>query len=213
MQGWSHFILDNAPIHTSRKLPMVVFIWFFMVRNKFSTGDRSGLQAGQSSTHTLCLWSHADMQKEAWHCLVEANRDLLGKDVDGSKCLSKIPIYASVVPSKICKSPIPWAPMHLHERCWPLHLLLISLDGPFHLWHGGTQCLDVPFFNKTNWNVGSPDYSTHFHSFSLLDHPRWSQENWCMAFFLRNSFKLHFLMQGWTVLSDSGLLLSSCGYI
>ena len=34
-------------------------ILLFMMCHTFSIGDRSGLQAGQSSTHTLCPLSHA----------------------------------------------------------------------------------------------------------------------------------------------------------
>ncbi len=95
----------------------------FKMRHTFSIGDRSGLQAGQSSTRTLFLRSQDfvmcaecgfalscwNMHGRPWkRCLLE-----------GSILCSKISMYFSalMVPSQKCK----------------LHL---PLDDPFLLWSG-----------------------------------------------------------------------------
>ena len=81
-----------------------------MLRHAFSVGDRSGLQAGQSSTRTLCLRSHAVVTRAEWGLALSCwNRHgVPGKScyLDGSICLSKIPTEASelIVPSHICRS-------------------------------------------------------------------------------------------------------------
>ena len=70
-------------------------ILLFMMRHTFSIGDRSGLQAGQSSTRTLCLRSHAVVTRAEWGLALSCwNRHgVPGKSrhLDGSICLSKIP--------------------------------------------------------------------------------------------------------------------------
>ncbi len=69
-----------------------------MMRQMFSIGERSGLQAGQFSTRTLLL--------RCWNT----------RCLEGSICCSKTFIYLSafIVPSKTCKLPIPYALMHPH---------------------------------------------------------------------------------------------------
>ncbi len=59
-------VLEFGPILAWYRFPaaeefVVVFDVFFrlMMRQMFSIGERSGLQAGQFSTRTLLLWSHA----------------------------------------------------------------------------------------------------------------------------------------------------------
>ncbi len=97
-----------------------------MMGQMFSIGERSGLQAGQFSTRTLLLRSHAviiaavcGLALSCWNT----------RRLEGSICCSKTFIYLSafIVPSKTCKLPIPYALMHPHtirdagfwtERWW-----------------------------------------------------------------------------------------------
>ncbi len=88
-------------------------IFCLMMRQMFSLGERSGLQAGQFRTRTLLLWSHAVLIAAAvcgfalscWNT----------RCLEGSICCSKTFIYLSafIVPSKTCKLPIPYALMQL----------------------------------------------------------------------------------------------------
>ncbi len=101
-----------------------------MMCQMFSIGERSGLQAGQFSTQTLLLRSHAivivcgfELSCGNTQCL-PWNRCGL----DGSICCSKTFIYLSafMVPSKTCKLPILYALMQPHSirdagfwtKCW-----------------------------------------------------------------------------------------------
>ncbi len=79
----------------------------------FSIGERSGLKAGQFSTLTLLIRSHAvviaavcDFALSRWKT----------RRLGGRICCSKTFIYLSafIVPSKTCKVPIPYALMHSH---------------------------------------------------------------------------------------------------
>ncbi len=71
-------------------------IFCLMMRQMFSIGERFGLQAGQFSTRTLLLQSHAVVL--VWR----------------GSCCSKTFIYLSafIAPSKMCKLPTPYAFMH-----------------------------------------------------------------------------------------------------
>ncbi len=114
------------------------------MRHTFSIGDRSGLQAGQSSTRTLFLRSQDfvmcaecgfalscwNMHGRPWkRCLLE-----------GSILCSKISMYFSalMVPSQKCKlpcqghwhNPIPWQTLAFGLVAGN------SLDDPFLLWSG-----------------------------------------------------------------------------
>ncbi len=107
----------------------------FKMRHTFSIGDRSGLQAGQSSTRTLFLRSQDfvmcaecgfalscwNMHGRPWkRCLLE-----------GSILCSKISMYFSalMVPSHKCKLPLPRAltQPHTSDRPWLLDLLLVTV--------------------------------------------------------------------------------------
>ncbi len=112
----------------------------FKMRHTFSIGDRSGLQAGQSSTRTLFLRSQDfvmcaecgfalscwNMHGRPWkRCLLE-----------GSILCSKISMYFSalMVPSHLCQghwhNPIPWQTLAFGLVAGN------SLDDPFLLWSG-----------------------------------------------------------------------------
>lgn len=81
-------------------------------------GDRSWLQAGQSSTFALCLWNHTVIACAKWGLAVcHSNNHRFFRRMchfHGSICHCTIQIYASAskVSSHICKSPIPWALMY-----------------------------------------------------------------------------------------------------
>ena len=70
-------------------------ILLFMMRHAFSIGDRFGLQTGQSSTHTLCLRSHAVETRAEWGLSLSCwNRHGVpgtSRHLDISIGLSKIP--------------------------------------------------------------------------------------------------------------------------
>ena len=67
-------------------------ILLFMMRHTFWIGDRSGLQAGQSSTRTLCLRSHAVVTRAEWGLALSCwtRHGVPGKSchLDSSTCLS-----------------------------------------------------------------------------------------------------------------------------
>ncbi len=128
----------------------------FKMRHTFSIGDRSGLQAGQSSTRTLFLRSQDfvmcaecgfalscwNMHGRPWkRCLLE-----------GSILCSKISMYFSalMVPSQKCKLPLPRALTQPHSSL--------------------VRSTRRPFLPKNTWNTDSSDHSTRFHC--VMVHPR-----------------------------------------
>ena len=92
----------------------------FIMGRPFSMGDRSGLQAGQSSTCTLLLWSHAVVTCAecglALSCWNKQGCPWRRRCLDSSICCSKTCMYLSafMVPSQMCKLPMPWALTHPH---------------------------------------------------------------------------------------------------
>ncbi len=78
----------------------------------FSIGEISGLQAGQFSTRTLLLRSHAVVAAVCGFALSCWNT----RRLEGSMCCSITFIYLSafIVPSKTCKLPMTYALMHPH---------------------------------------------------------------------------------------------------
>ncbi len=86
-----------------------------MMHQMFSIGERSGLQAGQFSTRTLLLRSHAVVIAAvcgfALSCWNTQGLPWNRHHLEGSICCSKTFIYLSafIVPSKICKLPILYA--------------------------------------------------------------------------------------------------------
>ncbi len=107
-------------------------IFSLIMCQMFSIGERSGLQAGQFSTQTLLLWSHAVVIAVvcgfALSCWNTQGLPWNGLHLEGSICCSKtfINLSAFIVPSKKCKLPIPYALMHPHTirdagfwtECW-----------------------------------------------------------------------------------------------
>ncbi len=108
-------------------------IFHLMMHQMFSIGERSGLQAGQISTLTLLLQSHAVLIAAvcgfALSCWNTQGLPWNRRRLEGTIYCSKTFIYISafIVPSKTCKLPIPHALMHPHtirdagfwtERWW-----------------------------------------------------------------------------------------------
>ncbi len=120
-------VLEFGPILAWYRFPaaeefVVVFDVFFVLimRQMFSIGERSGLQAGQFSTRTLLLRIHAVVIAAvcgfALSCWNTQGLPWNRRRLEGSICCSKTFIYLSafIVPSKTCKLPIPYALMHPH---------------------------------------------------------------------------------------------------
>ncbi len=91
-------------------------IFRLMMHQMFSIGERSGLKAGQLSTRTLLLRSHAVVIAAVCGLALSSwNTQGLPWNwchLEGSICCSKTFIYLSafIVPYKTCKIPIPYAP-------------------------------------------------------------------------------------------------------
>ncbi len=129
-----------------------------MKRQMFSIGERSGLQAGQFSTRTLLLLSHAVVIASVcgFALFFRSTRSL-----EGSICCSKTFIYLSafIVPSKTGKLPKPYALMHPHiirdAGFWTEHWWLTGRS-PSSLarrtWH--------PWFPTRMSKLDSSDHST-----------------------------------------------------
>ncbi len=148
----------------------------FKMRHTFSIGDRSGLQAGQSSTRTLfppqpglcnvCRCGFAlSLLKYAWTSLEKMS------SLKAAYCASKISMYFSalMVPSQKCKLPLPG---HWHNPI-PWQTLAFglvagnSLDDPFSSLVRSTR---RPFLPKKYLKYWSSDHSTRFHC--VMVHPR-----------------------------------------
>ena len=61
---WVHSY--RIPDFSCSTVPGCCLILLVMMLHTFSIGDRCGLQAGQSSTHTLRVWSHAAGSRAEW---------------------------------------------------------------------------------------------------------------------------------------------------
>ncbi len=125
------FLPDIGSCWRVRGHPWHVFR--LIMRQMFSTGEISGLQAGQFSTRTLLLWSYAVLIATvcgfALSCWNTQGLPWNRHHLEGSICCSKTFIYLSafIMPSKTCKLPIPYAFIHPHtirdagfwtERWW-----------------------------------------------------------------------------------------------
>ncbi len=104
----------------STVLGLLCRIFLFMMRQMFSMGERSGLQAGHFSTRILLLRSH-DVVIDAVCGLALSCWKMQGlpwkrRCLDGSICCSRTWIYLSalMVPFQMCKLPMPHALMQPH---------------------------------------------------------------------------------------------------
>ncbi len=157
-----------------------------MMRQMFSIGEISGLQAGQLSTWTLLLRSHAvviaaicGFALSCWNTQgLPWNRCRL----EGSICYSKTVIYLSafIVPPKTCKLTIPYALMYPHT----------IRDAGFWTeswWHAErspsflAQRTQYLWFPTRMSNFDSSDHRTlsHFETVQYLAH-RTQQRFWTM---------------------------------
>ncbi len=104
----------------STVLGLLCRIFLFMMRQMFSMGERSGLQAGHFSTRILLLRSH-DVVIDAVCGLALSCWKMQGlpwkrRRLDGSICCSRTWIYLSalMVSFQMCKLPMPHALMQPH---------------------------------------------------------------------------------------------------
>ena len=145
----------------------------FIMRHTFSMEIGSGLQAGQSSTRTLLLRSHAVVKRAecglALSCWNKQGRPWKRRCLDGSMCCSKTCMYLFSINGAFTDVQVPHATgtntAPYHHRCWLLNFASITVRMvPFPLWSGGTR---RPHFPKTIWNVDSSDHRTLFHLASV----------------------------------------------
>ncbi len=115
----SHSCLIQAS-GCSTVLGLLCRIFLFMMRQMFSMGERSGLQAGHFSTRILLLRSH-DVVIDAVCGLALSCWKMQGlpwkrRCLDGSICCSRTWTYLSalMVPFQMCKLPMPHALMQPH---------------------------------------------------------------------------------------------------
>ncbi len=124
-----------------------------MMHQMFSIGERSGLQAGQFSTQTLLLWSHAVVLAAVCGFALSCWNT---RRLEGSICCSKTFLYLSafIVPSKTCKLHIPY---HL---CTPIPSEMLAfemnVDERSLAWR-------MPWFPIRMSNLDSSDHRTLFH--------------------------------------------------
>ncbi len=190
-----------------------------MMRQMFSIGERSGLQAGQFSTRTLLLRSHAVVIAAVCGFALSCwNTHRL----EGSICCSKTFIYLSafIVPSKTCKLPIPYALMQPHT----------IRDAGFwtERWsHAGRSPSSLarrtrhPWFPTRMSNLDSSNQRTLFHFETV--HFKWAlahrtrQRFWTMFtygfLFAWKSFSWHLQMAWRIVFTDSGFWKYSWAHI
>ncbi len=132
----SHSCLLQAS-SCSTVLGLLCRIFLFMMRQMFSMGERSGLQAGHFSTRLL-LRSH-DVVIDAVCDLALSCWKMQGlpwkrRRLDGSICCSRTWIYLSalMVPFQMCNLPMPHAFMQPHTirdaGFWTSVLVLFSPD-------------------------------------------------------------------------------------
>ncbi len=97
--------------------------FILMMRLMFSIGERSGLQAGQFSTRTLLLWSHAVVIAAVCGFTLSCWNT---RHLEGSICCSKTFIYllAFIVPSKTCKL---YAPYRINV-CTPIPSEMLAFE-------------------------------------------------------------------------------------
>ena len=102
-------------------------ILLFMMRYTFSIGDRAGLQAGQSSTRSLCLQSHDVVTCVEWGLALSCwNRHgVPGKSLRNNGTFTYMQIIHAVGT---------YGPPY-HHRGWFFHFLLVTVWMISHLQH------------------------------------------------------------------------------
>ncbi len=147
----------------------------FKMRHTFSIGDRSGLQAGQSSTRTLFLRSQDfvmcaecgfalscwNMHGRPWKRLSSWRQHIV---------LQNLYVLFSIN-GAITEVQVTFAKGHwhnpYHDRPWLLDLLLVTVWMILFFFGPSTR---RPFLPKNTWNTDSSDHSTRFHC--VMVHPR-----------------------------------------
>ncbi len=131
MSFWS-LVLEFGPILAWYRFPaaeeFVVVFFRLMMHQMFSIGERSGLQAGQFSTQTLLLRSHAVVIAAVCglHCPAKIHKAFPEIDViwRGGICCSKTFIYLSAftVPSNHASCP------HRMHLCTPIPSEMLAFE-------------------------------------------------------------------------------------
>ncbi len=154
LQLWCWNVVPFLPDKGFQLLVIFDILFRLMMRQIFSVGERSGLQADQFSTRTLLIGSHA-VVIAAVCGLALSSRNTQGlpwnrHHVEGSTCCSKTFVYLSafIVPSKTCKLPLPYAPCPLRRDFYSflnLLMMLCTVDDEickaFAIWRWGTLFL------------------------------------------------------------------------
>ncbi len=147
----------------------------FKMHHTFSIGDRSGLQAGQSSTpHPLppqpglcnvCrMWFCIVLLKYAWTSLEKMSswrQHIVLQNLYVLFSINGAITEVQVTLPRALTHPIPWQTLAFGLVAGN------SLDDPFLLWVRSTR---HPFLPKNTWNTDSSDHSTRFHC--VMVHPR-----------------------------------------
>lgn len=161
-------------------------------------------QGGQSSSHRLCLWTHAVLASAEWDLALSLLKYPVAfwpHGLEGSICASKISIHSSTL---MLLSHIHMQVTHfvgagsppIPPQMQAPRLLLIT---------DGLHC----FFSKASWNVDSL-LATHFHYLSVHMTCAWIQRTQCFCTELVRPapFVIEFQVHFWTVLRDS--FLNNC---
>ncbi len=144
----------------------------FKMRHTFSIGDRSGLQAGQSSTRTLFLRSQDFVMcaecSFALSCWNMHGRPWKRCLLEGSILCSKISMYFSalMVPSQKCKLPLPRALTQPHTMTDPGFWLLLVTVWMILFFFGPEHTASIPLKKYLKYWFIWPQYT-----FPLCDGP------------------------------------------
>ncbi len=146
----------------------------FKMRHTFSIGDRSGLQAGQSSTRTLFLCSQdfvmcaeCGFALSCWNMHGHPGKDVFLK---AAYCAQNLYVLFSINDA-ITEVQVTFAKgtdtTPYHDRPWLLDLLLVTV-WMILFFFGPEHTASIP--PKNTWNTDSSDHSTRFHC--VMVHPR-----------------------------------------
>ncbi len=152
-------------------------ILLFKMRHTFSIGDRSGLQAGQSSTRTLFLRSQDFVM--CAECGFALSLEKMGQCRTSLEKMSSWRQHIVLqnlyvlfsINGAITEVQVTFAKgtdtTPYHDRPWLLDLLLVTV-WMILFFFGPEHTASIP--PKNTWNTDSSDHSTRFHC--VMVHPR-----------------------------------------
>ncbi len=139
-----------------------------MMRQMFSIGERSGLQAGQFSTWTLLLRSHAVVIAAVCGFALSCwNARHLERSLWCSKTFIYLSVHSAFQNMQAAHTVCTYAPPY-HQRCWLLNWMLMTRWKVSLLFSPGTQRL---WFPTRMSNLDSSDHRTLFHFVTV--HFKW----------------------------------------